>query len=669
MKLRTFLFTGLLMAATAFAQDPPSRVARLNWMAGDVSFQPAGIDTWTSASLNYPLTTGDHVYTDRGSRAEMHIGPNAFRLDGQSNFGFLNLDENTVQVRFTGGSLEIRLRRLDDQDVYEVDTPQVAISLLRTGDYRIDTDLERNATMVTVTSGQVEVSADGISFTLHARQTAYFADGARPDVRDANPMDDFDSFTADRNAREDRIPAPVHVSSSMVGYEDLDAYGSWQDDTDYGWVWAPRVNAGWAPYHEGRWAWVEPWGWTWIDEAPWGFAPFHYGRWANRGGVWVWAPGTVVARPVYAPALVAFVGGSRFSLNVGVAWFPLGPRERYVPAYRVSDTYVRQVNMTHVTNANPTNVYVNQRVPGAVTAVSPAAFTGSRPVGRESVSVSQAEIAQAPVVGTAPPLSPTSQSLLSMGRANARVAQPSAALNRPVVAREVPPPPPVSFQARQQAIEQNQGRPLAPDQVAQIRQQQPAAVVNRAQVRSFSNPAPGPAPAIPNRQRIAPQPAPVVQPPINRMDSRPPIAPQFGRQQPGPAEAPSAQPSIQENRPAPDYRQRAQPQPAPQITPQIAPQAAPRAAPRAVPENRPAPEFRPRQEQPPAPRAVPESRPALENRPAPRQEQQPPAPRQAPEGRSIQAPAASAPPRPEARTERAPSRAEEKAAEKKAEKP
>ncbi|MEP6715845.1 MAG: DUF6600 domain-containing protein [Terriglobia bacterium] len=648
MQLRTFLLAGLLTAATAFGQDPPSRVARLNWISGDVSFQPAGIETWTTASVNYPLTTGDHLYTDQASRAELHIGPNAFRLNEFSNFGFLNLDDNTVQVRFTGGSLEIRLRRLDDQDLYEVDTPQVAVSLLRTGDYRIDTDPDRNATMVTVNAGQVEVSANGISFTVRARQTAYFADGLQPDIRDANPPDDFDRFAADRNAREDRLPPPVHVSSSMAGYEDLDAYGSWRDDSDYGWVWAPRVNAGWVPYREGRWAWVDPWGWTWVDQEPWGFAPFHYGRWANFGGVWAWAPGAIVARPVYAPALVVFVGGSY--LNGGVAWFPLGPRERYVPSYRTSDTYLRQVNINHITNINVTNVYVNRRVPGAVTAVSPAAFTGSRAVGREAVAVSPAQVAQGPILGTAPPLSPTRQSMMATGRVNARVAEPPPALNRAVVAREVPPPPPVSFQARQQAIEQNQGRPLAPDQVAQIRRQQPGAVVNRPLVRGFSTPSP--VPALPNRP--APQ---SPGPPANRMDSRPPIAPQFGRQ-PVPNPAPEAVPV------SPQFGRR------PRDAGAAPPQPAPRPSPEAVPV---APQFgrQPREDRPPAPRPEPQAAPRVvpESRPAPERQEAAPQPRAVPEGRSIQAPAVAPPPRSEARPERAPAPAAEKKAEKAAEKP
>ena len=538
------------------AQDPPSRVARLNWTSGAVSFQPAGVDTWVPASLNYPLTTGDHLYTDTDGLAEMHIGPNAIHLNFQSNFGFLNLDDATVQMRFTQGAMEIRLRALGDQDVYEVDTPNGAISLLRTGDYRIETDPDRNATMVTINSGEAEVTANGSAFPVHARQTAYFSDGAPPDVRPANPPDDFDRFVGDRNAGEDRQPPPQYVPTSMIGYQDLSSYGTWQNTPQYGPVWAPPVQPGWAPYHNGRWAWVEPWGWTWIDEAPWGFAPFHYGRWALLGARWVWIPGTRAVRPVYAPALVAFVGGPGFGVGVGiggigsVAWFPLGPQEVYRPAYAVSAVYVRQVNVTNVTNVtnitnvNVTNVrYVNQTVPGAVTAVPQNAFATSRPVAAVATSVTPQQMASARVLGGAPVV-PQRESVLG-GATGVRVAQPTGALmSRQVVTRTAPPPAPVPFAAKQAALGQNGGRPLAPAQVAQIRQQQPA-----------------PAAAAP---------APMNRPPVNRMDSRPPTAaPQPVARPVQQAPEPRPAPTAQETRPAP-APQEARPAPAPPARPSTA---------------------------------------------------------------------------------------------------
>ncbi len=541
MRLPPFIAAALLTAGILFAQtdpalnipagDPPSRVARLNFLDGNVSYQPASLDAWTAATLNYPLTTGDHVYSDVNSHAEMHIGPNALRLGSQSNFGFLNLDDRTVQVRFTEGALEIRLRQLDDDDLYEVDTPQGAISLLRTGDYRIETDPDRNATMLTVRTGTAEVTANGITFSVRARQTAFFNESGRPDIRDANPPDAFDSFTDQRNMWEEQEPAPVHVSTEMVGYQDLDSNGSWRNEPDYGWVWAPRARAGWAPYHEGHWAWVAPWGWTWIDDAPWGFAPFHYGRWAYVRAGWVWIPGAVVRRPVYAPALVAFVGGSGVGgSGFGVAWFPLGPREPFYPAYHVSRGYVQQVNITHVnvTNIDVTNVrYVNQSVPGAVVAVPQAGFASARSVASMARPVSVEQLRGAQVSTTAPQIAPQRESYLGNARTGGPVAQPPQTLmSRPVV----------------------------------VKSALPAGSVNRAPVRMSNAPA-----------QVAPAPP-------SRMDSRPPTvlrpqapafipapqAPQAPREVSRPAQAPAVAPAqAPEVRRPPAQEKTAREKPAP----------------------------------------------------------------------------------------------------------
>ncbi len=170
------------VASTPQPDDPPSRVGRLNWLAGDVAFQPAGLDEWTTATVNYPLTTADHLFTSQDSRVEIHIGSNAIRLDSNTNFGFLNVDDGIVQVSVTAGSVEIHLRSLEDDDTFEVATPNGAITLLRTGDYRIDTDSERDATMLTVRAGQAELFSGANSVIIRSPQTAYFKTDQNPNV-------------------------------------------------------------------------------------------------------------------------------------------------------------------------------------------------------------------------------------------------------------------------------------------------------------------------------------------------------------------------------------------------------------------------------------------------------------------------------------------------------
>ena len=175
MRHRYGYLTTLLVvtAAASMAQpgDPPSRVARLNYLNGPVSLRPGSVEDWAGASLNYPLTTGDHLWTDAGARTEIHVGSIAVRMDSRTALSILNLDDLTVQLSLTGGSLNVRLRNLRPDEIFEVDTPNVSV-LLRPGDYRIHVDEDSNLTAVTAYDGEADVSGGGANFPVVARQMA-----------------------------------------------------------------------------------------------------------------------------------------------------------------------------------------------------------------------------------------------------------------------------------------------------------------------------------------------------------------------------------------------------------------------------------------------------------------------------------------------------------------
>lgn len=312
-------------------QDPPGRVARLNFSQGSVSFQPGGENDWVDAVPNRPLVTGDNLWADDNSRAEIHIGSTAFRLGPQTGITLLEVSDNAAQIRLAQGSLIVRVLHVDDEDTYEIDTPNIAFTVLQPGEFRIDVDPDGNRTELTVWHGRGQVTGGGFSYTVVAGQRAAFTgtDHLDYDLGQIPGRDDFDGWAFDRDQREDRSDSANYVSREMTGYEDLDANGDWSYVAGYGTCWRPRaVVAGWAPYRFGHWVWVGPWGWTWVEDEPWGFAPFHYGRWAFAGNGWFWVPGPVVVRPVYAPALVAWVGGGpgfHFSVGAGVGWFPARP--------------------------------------------------------------------------------------------------------------------------------------------------------------------------------------------------------------------------------------------------------------------------------------------------------------------------------------------------------
>lgn len=664
----SFAIAVLFFSSVAMA-DPPSRVARLGYMVGAVSFSPAGEDDWVQASLNRPLTTGDRLWVEPRGRAEIQVGGAMIRMNADTGVSILNLDDQIAQLQLTQGTLNVRVRRLAPGQMFEVDTPNLAFVLRQPGEYRIAVDADGNATTIVVRKGQGEVYGDNDSYVIDSRQPYRFmgTDLREYQYLEAPRLDEFDTWAADRDRRYDNSDSARYVSQDVIGYQDLDTYGSWRADTNYGQVWYPsHVAAGWAPYRDGHWAWIDPWGWTWMDDAAWGFAVSHYGRWANLRGTWGWVPGPVQSRAYYAPALVAFVGGSNFQVTIssgsvgGVAWFPLAPREVYRPAYATSRGYFENINRSNTVvnttvinnyynNTNVTNiVYANRQVAGAVVAVPTNAFVQSQSVARAQVRVTREMNVAAAPVAFVPAVAPTQTSV--RGAANQGTKPPGRAFERQVVARAAPPPVRAGFAAQQQQLTAKPGRPLDD---AERRQLKPAATVPApvVKVAAPTQAAPQSAPpriapagkagdmrgegrgksddrkAAPTPAPAAPQAAPpvsAVPPPLKRENPEPrgrgeprgevrgqPSATPVAPTQVAP-QAPAA-PAEQRGRADPRGRGESRGQPSvPPVPPQdVAP--APTAPPKAVPP--------PAASQPPEQRGRPEPR----GRSEPREQRAPPA--------------------------------------------
>jgi hypothetical protein len=290
-----------------------------------------------------------------------------------------------------------------------------------------------------------------------------------------SPRTDFENWANERDQQSRNARSSKYVSDEVVGYEDLDDNGDWIDEPEYGYVWRPRyVVHDWAPYRDGRWVWVSPWGWTWVDNARWGFAPFHYGRWVYLSRGWCWVPGPRHLRAVYAPAFVGWVGSPGVSVSVsigpGVGWFPLGPREVYVPCYHHSPRYIRYINASNtviIDNRQITNVYVGRgaspsyrywRDPHALTVVSREHFVGGAPVREHIIHVNDRELRDMQVHARAPAIAPTRASVLA-GRSVTPVAARHIDREQ-IVARRVAVPRRVSFEDERRAIEANHGRPV-----------------------------------------------------------------------------------------------------------------------------------------------------------------------------------------------------------------
>jgi hypothetical protein len=425
----TLAFFALAASGAAWA-DPPGRVGRIASTDGTVWLFDTDDGEWVQAYRNQPLTEGDRISAERGARAELQIGSATLRLDGGTELEFAQLDDERVRVRLHGGTLALRTLNGDSARDFVVLTDEGRYEPLRAGRYRIDA--RNDGSFGAALSGALRFEASDSVLDINAGQRAEFwiERGVTHYAWSQLPDDRFSEWVARQDREDDRDrERNRYVSPEMTGSEDLDRYGRWDRHPDYGPVWYPSsISVGWAPYRYGRWTYVRPWGWTWVDDAPWGFAPFHYGRWVSWNGRWGWCPGHYVARPVYAPALVAWFGGSNVSVGISiggpaVGWVPLAPREVYYPTYQVTNVYVRNVNVTHrnwhgpnprYERTVPTGpiMYTNQGVAGGVTVVPQAVMRERKPVSSAAVAVdnrtvstwqSQANASRQAVVPVAPP--------------------------------------------------------------------------------------------------------------------------------------------------------------------------------------------------------------------------------------------------------------------------
>ena len=343
--LKTATLLALAVYSTlALADDPPARVGRVALTQGQVSISSAG-ETANAALVNWPVTSNQTISTAPGARTELRIGSTAIRLDGDSALEVMQLDDDSLSLRLHYGSASIRVASDEVAGGFELSTPQARVLLQQAGRLRVDAERERDTSSIRVFDGVAVVEGGGERLTVRSGRSA---EVLGQDVRMTQAVtDSFDEWAAMRDRATQAVRATRYVPDEMTGYEDLDRYGSWRDDSEYGALWLPTVASNWVPYRDGRWTYIAPWGWTWVDNAPWGYAPFHYGRWVQVNSRWAWAPGRLERHPVWAPALVGWVGGAGWSLgvnSVAQGWYPLSPYDRFVPGYRLSDNHLRRLN-------------------------------------------------------------------------------------------------------------------------------------------------------------------------------------------------------------------------------------------------------------------------------------------------------------------------------------
>src|SRR5262245_7013569 len=406
----TALLLGLVLLASPLAASaatpspqPPSPEApigrmppRLSYVDGEVSIWRPGATDWAPAQLNTALAPGDETYTGNHGNLELQVGARAFvRSWGDTQLGLVNQEPDFLQLKITAGHVSLDLRTVEPGRTVEVDTPAAAFTIEAPGYYRVDVSPERTS-FITRRSGRATMTPVGGTAVAIAPSEEVVLDGApTPTVQSfvAPALDVWDNWNYARTEELIDSISARYVPSGVYGVDDLDHYGTWRVVSTYGAVWVPRgVPGDWAPYSTGHWVADPFYGWTWVDDAPWGWAPYHRGRWVYVDGYWAWAPGPIVVRPVYAPALVAFFAAPGVRVAVGapfVSWVALGWGEPVVPWWggprvvghphwvgwggpRVVNNVV--VNKTTVVNVQNITVYRNTNVRNAVVAVHEDAF-------------------------------------------------------------------------------------------------------------------------------------------------------------------------------------------------------------------------------------------------------------------------------------------------------
>ncbi len=357
------LLLGLVTTAVTAraADDPPGRVGRIVMVDGDARLRhddgtPA-VEHREDNLRNWPVTGGDRLSVGRDSRLEIAIGSTRLRLGEDSELTVTTLDDDRIALELVEGNLAVVLRSDEVARELSIETVAGRLSPIGAGLFRVDVPAPRrgepDTAAATAWRQALVIEQSGVGrLTLKPGQRAeLYRDGG---WRLGTPeSDDFARWAMTQDSVRPLAGRDDPVPSEMTGADDLAEHGDWTRAPDYGWVWFPRqVGPAWAPYRDGRWVWVRPWGWTWIDDAPWGYAPFHYGRWVWWRERWGWVPGDWTPRPAWAPALVVWNGNPGVSWSVsigtGVAWYPLAPREVYVPSFRVGVRYVQAVNRPHV---------------------------------------------------------------------------------------------------------------------------------------------------------------------------------------------------------------------------------------------------------------------------------------------------------------------------------
>jgi FecR protein len=297
-----FSFVSLASAQTAPEQDDHdshARIVRISYVEGQVLLDNGR--GYESVTMNVPVTERNWLQTRSDGWAEIQMEDGSLvRLAPDTVIAFTALGRSTsggtlTTVDLDQGEAEFKVLKHDGNE-FQITVKNKTIVLKSPGSFRV-TSTNDDPMEVAVRKGEVSVhdpeSGEDVAVKKNETFVLNPADPAQYALDQGTEADELDQWSSQRDdslrayAANNRTQSPYQYGTS-----DLNYYGQYTDDPQYGNVWQPYgISMDWDPFSNGYWASSSAGG-IWVSSYPWGWMPYRYGRWVFiNGRGWFWQPG------------------------------------------------------------------------------------------------------------------------------------------------------------------------------------------------------------------------------------------------------------------------------------------------------------------------------------------------------------------------------------------
>jgi hypothetical protein len=182
---------------------PPASVARVQYMSGEISLAQCDLDNWSAASQNQLLTPNTCVWADKNSRAELNLGNGLVRLNSETSVTLVALSQSTMQLKVNQGTVSLSVPRLRGGEIYEIDTPNATLTVMKPGVYRVDVFPKEDQSWVTVRRGMLAATGKGPAVNIDAgKQVRFQGENSLQHTAEKAPAPDgFDDWVRVRDER------------------------------------------------------------------------------------------------------------------------------------------------------------------------------------------------------------------------------------------------------------------------------------------------------------------------------------------------------------------------------------------------------------------------------------------------------------------------------------